>query len=136
MEEVELSSPADLDSSELRGFLLQGDLVGDSWGGLDIWEQRTPCAVTSTMTPSCSALGLGQVWLKSSMEAAGDKAAGLKSSGVLEETDGGVWVSLGGAKSGLDADWTPCLPLRTRAWLRVQVLRYWVLVDGGGSGSV
>lgn len=132
---MELSGSADLDSSKLRGFLLQGDPVEDSWGGLDAWEQRTPSAVTSTTTPPCSALGLGQVWLKSSMEAAGDEAAGLNSSGVLEEADGGVWVSLGGATSGLDADWTMLLPLRTRAWLRVQVLRYWVLVDGGGSGS-
>lgn len=64
-------------------------------------------------TPPSSALGVGQGWLNSSAEGAGDGVAGLKSSGVLEEVVGGVWLCLGGVFSVLDADWT--LSLRNKA---------------------
>lgn len=40
---------------------------------------------------------------------------------MLDETEGGVWVCLGGVFSRLDADWT--LRLRINAWLRVQMVR-------------
>ncbi len=106
--------------SEIRAFLRSGDLEGGCCVVVDCccsasWEQSTPSVVASTMTPPSSALGVGQGWLKSSAEAPGDGVTGLKSSGVLEETDGGVWACLGGVSSRLVADWMPYLPLRSNA---------------------
>lgn len=54
---------------------------------------------------------------------------------MLEDMEGGVCLSLGGDISGLVADWMACLLLRTKAWLRVQVVRYCVCVDGGGAAG-
>lgn len=69
--------------------------MGESWVGVDScrsasWEQRTPSVVTSMTTPSSFALKVGQGSLKSSRDAPGDGVTGLKSSGVLDDTDGGV----------------------------------------------
>lgn len=114
--------------SETRALLSSGDLAGDFWEGVAScrsasWEQSTPSIVAWMTTPPSSARGLGQGGLKSSAEDPSDGGTGLKSSGVLEETDGGVWVCLGGVFSGLPADWTAHLPLRIKVWLRVQVVR-------------
>lgn len=84
--------------SEIRAFLKSGDFEGEIWAVVDSasWEQSTPSEVALMTTPPSSTLGVGQGWLNSSAEAAGDGVTGLKSSGVLEEPDGGVWASLGG----------------------------------------
>lgn len=69
-------------------------------------------------TPPSSALWVGQGWLKSSADAPGGPT-GLKSSGVLEEADGDVWVALcgtvGGGDTGRATGWMLHLPLRTKA---------------------
>lgn len=84
--------------SEILAFLKSGDFEGEIWAVVDSasWEQSTPAEVALMTTPPSSTLGVGQGWLNSSAEAPGDGVTGLKSSGVLEETDGGVWASLGG----------------------------------------
>lgn len=82
--------------SEIRAFLKSGDFEGEGWAGVASWEQRTPSVMASMTTPPSSTLWVGQGWLKSSAEAPTDGVTGLKSSGVLEETDGGVLESLGG----------------------------------------
>lgn len=84
--------------SEIRAFLKSGDFEREICAVVDSasWEQSTPSEVALMTTPPSFTFGVGQGWLNSSAEAPGDGVTGLKSSGVLEETDGGVWASLGG----------------------------------------
>lgn len=81
--------------SEILAFLKSGAFEGEGWAVVASWEQRTPSVMASMTTPPSSTLGVGQGWLKSSAEAPNDGVTGLKSSGVPEETDGGVLASLG-----------------------------------------
>lgn len=74
-----------------------------------------PSVVTSRTMPPVSTLCVEQLGLKSSEEQPGDGVAGLKSSGLLEESVGGAWDCFGWDFLGLPADWSPCLPLSIRA---------------------
>lgn len=62
-----------------------------------------------------------------------------KSSGVLEEAERGgggeAEGGVGGAFSKMDCDWLDLLAFSTKAWLRVQVDRYWVWLDRGAVAS-
>lgn len=95
--------------SEIQALLRSGGLEGEDRATdapcCSSWEQSTPSAVAWMKTPpSILWVVLGE--LRRSLEAPGDGGRGLKSSGVLEEMEGGA----GGG--GPAADWTP---LRMRA---------------------
>lgn len=78
---------------ESRALLTLGDPVGVLKVVMPTWEQSSPSVVACRTRPPSFGLRQG---LNSSAEAPGDGVRGLKSSGLLEGSEGGVWLCLGG----------------------------------------